>query len=398
MRIAMIAWEARYGCPIGSISVHVHELGRELVRNGQEIHLFTRQAPGQNAEDLIEGIYYHRIPVEPSAKFLQEVQGWCRSVRHYITATEPVTGPFHVIHAHDWLTFGAALPLTESGKRRLVTTFHTTETSRAGVKPTSGDALAIANLEQAAAREAGAVIATTYRILRLLRTDYRVADWRTELIYNGIRTDLFDAPGRDPGEVKQEQGIAPMDPMMLFVGRLGFDKGPDILLEALAHLKNDYPSLKAVLVGEGPMKDHLVKEMHRFGIAGMVRFAGNPKPDALIDLYKTCDFVCAPSRTDAFGIVPLTAWAAHKPVIVTRGSAPEEYVLSHVNGMSCFAAPDQVADSIRQLLESFDNLRWMGANGRSALEEAFLWKHAAERTLSLYRGVDAGTYSRSVTA
>jgi len=104
----------------------------------------------------------------------------------------------------------------------------------------------------------------------------------------------------------------------------------------------------------------------------------------LADLFKTCDCVCVPSRNEPFGIVILEAWSAGKPVVASLNGGPGEIVWHEINGLKIYPNPDSVAWGIGTAFEDFDNARWMGRNGRIAVETAFSWDTIADQVLTVY--------------
>ncbi len=104
----------------------------------------------------------------------------------------------------------------------------------------------------------------------------------------------------------------------------------------------------------------------------------------LASLFKVCDAVCLPSRNEPFGISILEAWSAGKPVVASVNGGPNEFVWHEVNGLKIYAHPESVAWGIGTLFTNFEWARWMGRNGRVAVEIAFSWDHVADRYLRVY--------------
>ena len=104
----------------------------------------------------------------------------------------------------------------------------------------------------------------------------------------------------------------------------------------------------------------------------------------LADLYKATDCVCVPSRNEPFGIVILEAWSAGKPVVASSNGGPAEIIWHDVNGFKIYPNPDSVAWGIGSLFADFEHGRWMGRNGRIAVETAFNWDVIADQVLNVY--------------
>jgi len=141
---------------------------------------------------------------------------------------------------------------------------------------------------------------------------YNLPDWKCWVIYNGVQVHKFDG-WIDPGPIKQRYGIGPLDPTVLFSGRLSTQKGPDLLLEAVPGLLHYYPGAKFVFAGDGHLRWGLQQRANQVGVSHATRFVGHTSGHALVDLYKACDVVCMPSRNEPFGITALEGWAAGKP-------------------------------------------------------------------------------------
>jgi len=183
---------------------------------------------------------------------------------------------------------------------------------------------------------------------------------------------------------------------VLFCGRLTWQKGPDLLIEAIPRVLPFYANAKFIFVGDGEMRGQLEGRARQLGIAHAVRFLGYRGGDELVRLFKLADVACVPSRNEPFGIVVLEAWAAGKPVVVTQTGGPNEYVQHEVTGLKIYPSPDSVAWGINTTFCDFDRARMMGRNGRAALEERFGWDTIAEQTLAVYRQVCPAAASAEV--
>ena len=94
--------------------------------------------------------------------------------------------------------------------------------------------------------------------------------------------------------------------------------------------------------------------------------------------------MCVPSRNEPFGIVVLEGWSAGKPVVVSKNGGPDEYVWHEVNGLKISPNAQSVGWGLGTLFTNFDWARWMGRNGRAAVESGFTWGHVADRVLDVY--------------
>jgi glycosyltransferase involved in cell wall biosynthesis len=206
------------------------------------------------------------------------------------------------------------------------------------------------------------------------------------VIYNGVNANSFDYDV-DPGEVKRRYQIEPLDPTVLFVGRMVVQKGPDILVRTMPSVLRFYPSAKYIFVGDGHMKNEVYGLAHNLGVGHAVRMLGDRRGRELLDLFKVCDIVAVPSRNEPFGIVILEGWSAGKPVVSTRRGGPNEFVWHGVNGLQVDDTPDSVAWGVGTLLSDHQRCRWMGRNGRAAVDAAFGWDKIAAQTEAVYANI-----------
>ena len=133
MRIAIFSWESMHSICVGGVGVHVTELACGLERKGNEVHVFTRAGnPDQAWYERIDGVHYHRCHFNQSPDFVEEINNMCRSFVDAFFQTESVTGPFDVIHSHDWLASNAMVWIKQVRPSKAIFTMHSTEYGRCG--------------------------------------------------------------------------------------------------------------------------------------------------------------------------------------------------------------------------------------------------------------------------
>lgn len=386
MRIAMLSWESLHSIAVGGIACHVTELAAALERKGHEVHVFTRMGPGQSHIERIHGVWYHRCPFDLRPNFVDEIQNMCRSFVHHAFACEDYMGAhFDVVHAHDWLASNAMAWIKQGRGRKAVLTMHSTEYGRCGNQFWGGESARIRDHERHGTYCADRVITVSNAVKQEIMWMYNVPGWKVQVVYNGVNVHAFDGWLPDPGQIRLRYGIGPLDPTVLFAGRMCYQKGPDLLVEAVPMILRHYPRAKFVFVGDGEMRRHCETRARQLGVAHACRFLGYRSGEELVNLYKVCDAVCVPSRNEPFGITILEAWSAGKPVIASKNGGPDEFVWHEVNGLKIYPHPESVAWGVGTLFTNFEWARWMGSNGRVAVEAAFSWDAVAERTLAVYR-------------
>ncbi len=386
MRIALFSWESLHSIPVGGVGVHVTELAAALERRSHEVHVFTRVGHNQKAYDNIHGVHYHRCGFTLSPNFVDEINNMCRAFVKEFLAVEDHVGTFDIVHAHDWLASNTVVWIKEARPRKSVLTMHSTEYGRNGNRHFAGQAQRVTDHERHGTYCADRVITVSNQLRDEIRWLYQLPDEKTKVIYNGVNASAFDHE-LDVGAIKKQYAIGPLDPTVLFVGRMVVQKGPDILVRTMPSVLKFYPNTKFVFVGDGHMRHEVASMAHQLNVAHALRLLGGKQGREVVDLFKACDIVAVPSRNEPFGIVILEGWSASKPVVSTKRGGPAEFVWHGVNGLQVDDTPDSVGWGLGTLLADHQKCRWMGKNGRAAVDAAFSWDSIAEQTEQVYTGV-----------
>ncbi len=381
----MFSWETLHSTAVGGVAVHVTEMASALQRRGHEVHVFTHPGYGSGGVARIDGVWHHYCPHNLNRNFVDEIQEMCRSFVWHFFQTEDHIGHFDVVHAHDWLAANAMVWIKQGRPdHRAVLTMHSTEYGRCGNNFWSGVSARIRDHERHGTYCADRVIAVSGSLKGELMWMYNLPDWKCWVVYNGVPVHRFDG-WIDCSAVKRRYGIGPLDPTVLYSGRLSVQKGPDLLLEAVPGLLRHYSHARFVFAGDGHMRGDLQHRAHQLGIAHAVRFLGHRNGGELIDLYKACDCVCVPSRNEPFGITVLEGWAAGKPAVATNHGGPAEFIWHNVNGLKVDPDPNSIGWGLGTLFTNFEWARWMGRNGRIAAETTFTWDKLAALTERCYQ-------------
>lgn len=385
MKIAMLSWESLHSISIGGIGAHVTELAAALERKGHEVHVVTRMGRHDHPQyERIHGVHYHRVPYQGAHDFVDEVNNMCRAFVNTIFHVESYMGShFDIIHAHDWLTSNAMVWIKQGRGRKGIMTMHSTEYGRCGNNFYGGRSARIRDHERHGTFCADRVIAVSNTLKNEVMWMYNTPDWKVSAIFNGVNYKNYDG-FVDPGAVRAQFHIGPVDPMVLFSGRMTTQKGPDLLVEAIPFVLRYHPSAKFVFAGDGNMRWGVEDRAKQLGVHHACRFIGHQSGWKLVDLYKACDGVVVPSRNEPFGIVILEAWSAGKPVIASEVGGPSEIIWHDVTGFKIYPNPNSIAWGIGSLFANFEHARWMGQNGRKAVETGFSWDIIADQTLHVY--------------
>ena len=208
---------------------------------------------------------------------------------------------------------------------------------------------------------------------------------RCTVVHYGIETERFalDAAMRTRVNALQAAIGAPR---VLFVGRLVYYKGLDVLLRAAV----DVPA-QIMIVGAGPLEQRLRTLAAELGIGARVHLLGEVDAATLVAAYHACDVFCLPStaRSEAFGIVQLEAFAAGKPVVSTQLPSGVPYVNQH--GRTGLVVPpgdaQELARALNTLLKDEALRATLGAQARERVEQEFNADRMAAETLRVYNEV-----------
>ena len=391
MNIALCSWESMYSVAVGGLAAHVSELATSLARRGHDVHVFTRMGERQQRYSFLDGVHYHRCPFDAGSDFATYAKRMCDSFVWHLVETEAfLNRPFDIVHGHDWMAVPALVRMKNEYGRHVVFTVHSTEYGRCGNSfpdsPMSGH---IRHLEWEGAYVAERVICVSKSLAREIQWCYSVPADKVFTVYNGV--DISKFKGRIDGRrVRRLYEIGADDPTVLFAGRMAWQKGPDLLVEALPGVLAEFPRAKVLFAGDGDMRPGLESRVAAIGHAGQTRFVGHQSGQSLVNLFKSSDIICVPSRNEPFGIVILEAWSARRPVVATRTGGPAEFVRDNQNGITVDLGVAEVGQGLRRLLGDRAGARRMGSNGRREAELRFTWAHAARATEALYESISSG--------
>jgi glycosyltransferase involved in cell wall biosynthesis len=389
MRIAMLSWESLHSPCVGGVGRHVSELAAALARDGHDVHVFTRVSDGQTYYEPVDGVHYHRCPYLRLPDFVDDVNSMCRAFVERVLVVEDMGGPFDIVHAHDWLVANAMIWIKQGRDRAGVLTMHSTEYARCGNSFPPGRSERIRFQERAGTYWSERVICVSNALRAELAWMYEVPEAKIDVIPNGVDPSRFQR-SVDVAAARRRYDIGPTDPMIVFSGRIEWQKGPDFLLEAMPAVLRTHPRAKLVYVGDGSMRPGLENRAWQLGIGHAVRFLGRRDESEIAVLYQVCDTVCVPSRNEPFGIVILEAWCAGKPVVVSEQGGSSEIVRHGHNGLHISPTPISIAGGISTLFSDFERARRMGELGCHEAESRYAWPAIAAQTTETYARVARG--------
>jgi glycosyltransferase involved in cell wall biosynthesis len=264
------------------------------------------------------------IPVPASVAFPASSHGhyggdlFAEVQRYAALATEIARGEtFDVVHAHDWMTFPAALAVAGIKGVPLVVHVHSTEFDRSGVHIDQR----IYDIERRGMHAAMKVIAVSYLTKNLITHHYGIDPGKVEVVYNAIEST---ASAFDP----ENYSIHKDEKIVLFLGRITMQKGPEYFLAAAKRVLDVMDNVKFVMAGSGDMIRRTIEMAASMGIGHKVLFTGFLRGPDVEKVFKMADLYVMPSVSEPFGIAPLEAMSHDVPVIISKQSGVSE-VLAH---------------------------------------------------------------------
>ena len=299
---------------------------------------------------------------------------------------------FDVVHAHDWLTFPAGMAVSATLGKPLVVHVHSTEFDRAGEDIHQQ----VYDIERRGMHAATRVVAVSYLTATIIRHRYAVDPNAIDVIYNGIENgnddDHGNGNGQPPGAgLRPQAGISKGDRIVLYLGRITMQKGPEYFIMAARKVLEKIDNVKFVMAGTGDMIRNIIKLAARQGIGHRVLFTGFLRGEDVSRVYRMADVYVMPSVSEPFGIAPLEAIRHDVPVIISRTSGVAE-VLSHALKVD-FWDTDDIADKIIAVLRHPPLSTTLREHADFEVRR-LTWDGAAARCCSVYERVVAMTDGR----
>ena len=287
------------------------------------------------------------------------------------------TESFDVIHAHDWMTYPAGVAVAQVFRKPLVVHVHSTEFDRSGEHVNQR----IYDTERRGVHMADRAIAVSHYTRNILLSRYAIAPEKVEVVYNAIDNN---------GKIEIPPPIRKDEKIVLFLGRITMQKGPEYFLQAAKKVLEYEENVRFVMAGSGDMARRMIELAAYLGIGHKVVFTGFLRGEDVNRVYQMADLYVMPSVSEPFGIAPLEALSHDVPVIISKQSGVSE-VLTHVLKVD-FWDVDEMANKIIAVLRH-PPLRAMLREHGSFEVRRLTWRDAAAGCVRVY-GDAIGTHGR----
>jgi glycogen(starch) synthase len=399
LSVMMLSWEFPPRV-IGGISPHVYFLSKSLAKQGVKVYVVTCDFPDAPAHEVIDGVEVYRIDSykTPAPDFATWVYLMNLNMQKETAAlTRKLADKIDVFHAHDWLVANAGIGLKHIFRKPLLVTMHSTEIGRREGTHTTTEKM-IHETEAWLAYEAWKVICCSDYMIQHVKWAFGLPSDKLVMVPNGVNTHCYDASnGVNDSKTFRLKFALPEEKIVLYVGRLVYEKGIHILINAVPKILSKVDA-KFIIVGSGYMKEQLLNIVRSMGLEHKVLFEGFLDEETLVKLQKIADVSVVPSLFEPFGIVALEAMAAKSPVVVSDTGGLSEIVDHDFSGVKVYPNnPDSLAWGISKVLLDQNYANHLRENAYRKVQEKYDWEKIAQQTKRIYEGV-LGEYSKSFWA
>lgn len=360
----------------------------EIVEHEHGVNVTETTTPGTTKPGAVSEIE-HTIPGEdpnsPTPGFLGLTKGpgddyagdLIGDTRRYAEMAAALTRgeQYDVIHAHDWMTFPAGLAIARMTGIPLVIHVHSTEFDRSGEHVHQQ----IYDIERRAMHGAMRVVTVSYWTKNIVTHKYGVDESKIRVVWNGV--------DQDGSEERLHPPIESNDKIVLFLGRITMQKGPEYFVSAAKRVLEKIDNVKFIVAGSGDMATRMIELAAQMGIGHKVLFTGFLRGGDVGRVFKMADCYVMPSVSEPFGIAPLEAMSHDVPVIISKQSGVSE-VLTHALKVD-FWDIDEMANKIIAVLRHPPLGQTLRHHGQIELRN-LTWDGAAESCESVYEDAASG--------
>lgn len=376
----------------GGLGTACYGLTKSLSRKGVEITFVLPYSNEINDADFLKIIPAGNVKVRKISSLLQPYMGSKEyyaslkdrkhptiygstlfdEVYRYTLAAEKIAEEeeFDLIHCHDWMTFGAGIRAKGKKNKPLVLHVHATELDRTGGNQVNQH---VYDLERQGMHKADKIIAVSNFTKGKIVGHYGVPAEKIRVVHNAV--DFSQHYYDENFEIKKT------DKVVLFLGRVTLQKGPDYFIHAAKKVLEHEKNVKFVVAGSGDMEPYIIEKAAELGIAGNVLFAGFLNQDDVERAYKMADIYVMPSVSEPFGITALEAMKFKTPSIVSKQSGVSE-VIKHCLKVD-FWDVNELSNKIISLLRYNTLHEALKDNGYFEVKK-FSWDIPAQKCIEVY--------------
>lgn len=393
MRVLMLSWEYP-PVVVGGLGRHVHALATHLAGQGHEVVVLCRHQAGTDAsthpttDQVLESVRVIRVAEDPPhLVFERDLVAWTLAMGHaMVRAGLSLLDGWRpdVIHAHDWLVTHPAVTLAEYTGKPLVATLHATEAGRHSGWLSQSLNQQVHSVEWWLANRADALVTCSAAMRAEAAHLFDLNPAGITVIHNGIAPRSWRVPAATVRATHQRHNPEG-GPMLLFFGRLEWEKGVQDLIGALPRIRRTHPGTRLVVAGRGTYAKQLEELALKLRVRRAIDFAGHMSDRELGATLAAADAVVLPSRYEPFGIVALEAAAAGASLVSSTAGGLGEVVIDGETGLSFTPGDlDGIATAVRRVLDDPTSAKRRAKMAKARLAVDFDWNRIAEQTAEVY--------------
>ncbi len=401
MRVLMFGWEFP-PFSSGGLGTACYGLTKSLSKLGVEVIFVIPKAPYDIKSEFVklknarvdkDFVLYEHISVksnivpyvsldeysESGGKFFKGVNGDSVYGRNLIAevfeyakrAREiALNEDFDIIHVHDWLTYPAGIEAKKVSHKKLVAHIHATEFDRTAGHPNP----LIYDIEKKGLEAADVVIAVSNFTKSMVVEHYGISPDKVRVVHNGVEVNHYLS---DSVSFK----IFPKDKIVLYLGRITVQKGPEYFLSAAKKVLEVEKNVKFIVAGSGDMMNYIVNKSAEMGLSDKVLFTGFLRGNDIERAYKMADVYVMPSVSEPFGITPLEAMSYGVPTIISKQSGVSEVTNNCLK--VDFWDVNEIANKIVALLR-YEKLHDTLKKHGSLEVKRINWMNSAKKCVDIY--------------
>jgi len=279
--------------------------------------------------------------------------------------------PHDIIHTHDWMTYPAGEIAKKASNQPLITHIHATEFDRTGDNPNQ----TIYDLERRGLETSDHIIAVSEYTKNKIIKNYGISPHKITVVHNAVHRFNNYLNKKTQPRLKNN------DKIVLFLGRLTIQKGPDYFIKMAAKVLEKFKKVKFVISGSGDMMEYIIHETAKLGIAQYFLFTGFIRGSDIDRVYQSADLYVMPSVSEPFGITPLEAIKNGTPVLISKQSGVSEVIKNALK--VDFWDIDEMANKVLSILHYQPLNATLIKNSQTELSH-LSWKKQAHKIKKVY--------------
>ncbi len=277
---------------------------------------------------------------------------------------------FDIIHAHDWMTFKAGIAAKKRTNKPLVVHIHATEFDRTGG---NGNNSIVYEIEKEGFQSADLIIAVSNFTKKMVVDKYNIDPLKIRVVHNSVEFENYT--------LEKAHSLSDCNKLILFLGRITLQKGPDYFIEAAKKVLDYYPNVYFIIAGSGDMDRDIIKRVIEMGISDKVLFAGFLRGSDVHKAFQMCDLYVMPSVSEPFGISPLESLMNKTPVLISKQSGVSEVLKNCLK--ADFWDIDELTNKMVSVLRYNELKKCLTENGHNEVK-TMDWRNSAKKCVDVY--------------